>query len=64
MGNKVENFADLSDLRNDFRSLSPEVAKLVKDIKSIQEDELLNKSRKIARIAAITDTARFDRITT
>ena len=64
MGNKVENCADLSDLRNDFRSLSPEVAKLVKDIKSIQEDESLNKSQKIARIAAITDTARFDRITT
>ena len=64
MGNKVENCADLSDIKNDFRSLSPEVVKLVKDMKSIQEDESLNKSQKIARIAAITDTARFDRITT
>ena len=64
MSNKVENCADLSDLKNDFRSLSPEAAKLVKDIKSIQEDESLNKSQKIARIAAITDTARFDRVTT
>ncbi len=64
MGTKIENCADLSDLRNDFRNLSPEASKLVKDIISIENNSNLNKNQKILRLAALTNTERFDRVTT
>ena len=64
MGNKIENCADLSDLRNDFRNLSPEASKLVRDISSIENNSNLNKNQKILRLAALTNTERFDRVTT
>ena len=64
MGSKIENCADLSDLRNDFRNLSPEASKLVRDISSIENNSNLNKNQKILRLAALTNTERFDRVTT
>ena len=35
MAGKMQNIADLSDLRADFKGLSPEGAKFVKDVKAI-----------------------------
>ena len=64
MGSKIENCADLSDLRNDFRNLSPEASKLVRDIISIENNSDLSKNQKILRLAALTNTERFDRVTT
>ena len=64
MAAKVENVADMSDLRADFKGLSPQTAKLVKDIKAAETNPNLNKSQKIMRLAAITDTQRFDNVTT
>lgn len=64
MAAKVENAADMSDLRADFKGLSPQVAKLVKDVKAAETNPKLNNSQKIMRLAAITDTRRYDAVTT
>ena len=64
MAGKMQNIADLSDLRADFKGLSPEVAKFVKDVKAIETNKNLTKSQKIMQLAALTDSARYDRITT
>ena len=64
MAQKVQNTADMSELRADFKGLSPQLAKFVKDVKAIETNPKLNKTQKIMRLAALTDTARFDSITT
>ena len=64
MAQKVQNTSDLSELRADFKGLSPQLAKFVKDVKAIETNSKLNKSQKIMRLAALTDTTRFDNITT
>ena len=64
MAQKVQNTADMSELRADFKGLSPQLAKFVKDVKAIETNPKLNKTQKIMRLAALTDTTRFDSITT
>lgn len=64
MAEKIENTADMSDLRSDFKGLSPQAAKLVKDIKAAETQPNANKTQKIMRLAALTDTARYDKVTT
>ena len=64
MAEKIENTADMSDLRSDFKGLSPQAAKLVKDIKAAETQPNTNKIQKIMRLAALTDTARYDKVTT
>lgn len=64
MGQKIQNTADMSELRSDFRNLSPQAAKLVKDVKAIETNPKLNKTQKIMRLAALTDTQRYDNVTT
>lgn len=64
MGQKIQNTADMSELRSDFRNLSPQVAKLVKDVKAVETNPKLNKTQKIMRLATITDTQRYDNVTT
>ena len=64
MAQKVQNTADMSELRSDFKGLSPQLAKFVKDVKAIETNPKLNKTQKIMRLAALTDTTRFDSITT
>lgn len=64
MGEKIENTADMSDLKSDFKGLSPQAAKLVKDIKAAETQPNTNKTQKIMRLAAITDTSRYDKVTT
>ena len=64
MAEKIENTADMSELRSDFKGLSPQVAKLVKDVKAAETQPNTNKTQKIMRLAAITDTNRYDKVTT
>ena len=64
MAQKVQNTADMSELRADFKSLSPQLAKFVKDVKAIETNKNLNKTQKIMRLAALTDSTRYDNITT
>ena len=64
MAQKVQNTADMIELRADFKGLSPQLAKFVKDVKAIETNPKLNKTQKIMRLAALTDTTRFDSITT
>ena len=64
MAQKVQNTADMSELRADFKGLSAQLAKFVKDVKAIETNPQLNKTQKIMRLAALTDTTRFDSITT
>ena len=63
MGEKIENTADMSELRCDFKGLSPKVAKLVKDVKAAETQPGTNKTQRIMRLAVITDTLRYDDIT-
>ena len=64
MAQKVQNTADMSELRSDFKGLSPQLAKFVKDVKAIETNKNLNKTQKIMRLAALTDSTRYDNITT
>ncbi len=64
MAQKVQNTADMSELRSDFKGLSSQLVKFVKDVKAVETNKNLNKSQKIMRLAALTDTTRFDNITT
>ena len=64
MAQKVQNTADMSELRSDFKGLSPQLAKFVKDVKAIETNNNLNKTQKIMRLAALTDSTRYDNITT
>lgn len=64
MAEKVQNAADLSDIRSDFKSLSAQAAKFVKDVSAAETNKNLNKAQKIMRLAALTDTARYDSLTT
>ena len=64
MAQKVQNTSDMSELRADFKGLSPQLAKFVKDVKSIETNKNLNKTQKIMRLAALTDSTRYDNITT
>lgn len=64
MAQKVQNTSDMSELRAEFKGLSPQLAKFVKDVKAVETNKNLNKSQKIMRLAALTDTTRFDNITT
>ena len=64
MAQKVQNTADMSELRGEFKGLSPQLVKFVKDVKAIETDKNLNKSQKIMRLANLTDTIRYDNITT
>lgn len=64
MAEKIENTADMSELRSEFKGLSPQVAKLVKDVKAAETQPNTNKTQKIMRLAAITDTNRYDKVTT
>jgi hypothetical protein len=64
MAQKVQNTADMSELRGEFKGLSPQLVKFVKDIKAVETDKNLNKSQKIMRLANLTDTIRYDYITT
>ena len=64
MAQKVQNTADMSELRADFKGLSPQLVKFVKDVKAVETNKNLNKTQKIMRLAALTDTQRFDNITT
>ena len=63
MGEKIQNTADMSDLKNDFKGLSPKAAKLVKDVKAAETQPNTNNTQKIMRLAAITDTNRYDQAT-
>ncbi len=63
MAQKVQNTADMSELRSDFKGLSPQLAKFVKDVKAIETNNNLNKTQKIMRLAALTDSTRYDNIT-
>lgn len=47
MAEKIENTADMSELRSDFKGLSPQVAKLVKDVKAAETQPNTNKTQKI-----------------
>ena len=60
MAQKVQNTADMSELRSDFKGLSPQLAKFVKDVKAIETNKNLNKTQKIMRLAALTDSTRYD----
>lgn len=64
MAEKIQNTADMSDLRSDFKGLSPQVAKFIKDVKAAETNKNLNKAQKIMRLAALTDSSRYDSITT
>ena len=64
MAQKVQNTSDMSELRADFKSLSPQLAKFVKDVKAIETNKNLNKTQKMMRLAALTDSTRYDNITT
>ena len=64
MAQKTQNTSDMSDLRSDFKGLSPQLAKFVKDVKAIETNNNLNNSQKIMRLAALTDSSRYDKITT
>ena len=60
MAEKIENAADMSELRSDFKGLSPQAAKLVKDVKAAETQPNTNKTQKIMRLAAITDASRYE----
>ena len=64
MAQKVQNTSDMSELRSEFKGLSSQLVKFVKDVKAVETNKNLNKSQKIMRLAALTDTTRFDNITT
>ena len=64
MAEKIENTGDMSELRSEFKGLSPQVAKLVKDVKAAETQPNTNNTQKIMRLAALTDSARYDKVTT
>lgn len=64
MAQKVQNTSDMSELRADFKGLSAQLVKFVKDVKAIETNPDLNKSQKIMRLAELTNGTRYDNITT
>ena len=64
MAQKVQNTADMSELRGEFKGLSSQLVKFVKDVKAVETNSKFNKSQKIMRLAALTETTRYDNITT
>ena len=64
MENVVENESSMSELRSEFKALSPIVAKFVKDVKAIEDNSEYSTHEKIMRLAALTDSTRYDNMTT
>ncbi len=64
MENVVENENSMSELRSEFKALSPVVAKFVKDVKAVEDNPEYSTHEKIMRLAALTDSGRYDAMTT
>lgn len=64
MENVVENENSMSELRSEFKALSPVVAKFVKDVKAVEDNPEYSTHEKIMRLAALTDSSRYDAMTT
>lgn len=63
MSEKIENTADMSSLKDDFKGLSAKASKIVKDVKAAKTQPKTNKTQRIMRLAAITGTVRYDGFT-